>query len=178
MKIEQTECSETSAYKIHIPGNYPEESIKKIYVCIPCSFLVINVCNQERLYAHPVYCGFWLCGLSFFQKQGIFETTAIIRLNRSVLQNVLIFWSIWYCTGCRNQVIRFVLYHCRNTMQLCAYSSWWRRQQWHWYSSFLPFPLPPSSLFPRTIYLNNHSATPVILLNIIMSSAVSLMFLW
>ena len=26
MKIEQTECSETSAYKIQTPGNYPEES--------------------------------------------------------------------------------------------------------------------------------------------------------
>ena len=27
-KIEQTECSETSAYKIQTPGNYPKESIK------------------------------------------------------------------------------------------------------------------------------------------------------
>jgi hypothetical protein len=28
MKMEQTECSETSAYKIQIPGNYPEENIQ------------------------------------------------------------------------------------------------------------------------------------------------------
>jgi hypothetical protein len=28
MKIEQTECSETSACKIQTPGNYPEESIQ------------------------------------------------------------------------------------------------------------------------------------------------------
>jgi len=28
MKIEQTECSKTSAYKIQMPGNYPEESIQ------------------------------------------------------------------------------------------------------------------------------------------------------
>jgi hypothetical protein len=28
MKIEQTECSETSAYKIQTPGNYPEENIQ------------------------------------------------------------------------------------------------------------------------------------------------------
>jgi len=28
MKMEQTECSETSAYKIQTPGNYPKESIK------------------------------------------------------------------------------------------------------------------------------------------------------
>jgi hypothetical protein len=26
MKMEQTECSETSAYKIKTPGNYPEEN--------------------------------------------------------------------------------------------------------------------------------------------------------
>ena len=29
MKMEQTECSETSAYKIQTPGNYPEESIQQ-----------------------------------------------------------------------------------------------------------------------------------------------------
>jgi hypothetical protein len=28
MKMEQTECSETSAYKIRTPGNYQEESIQ------------------------------------------------------------------------------------------------------------------------------------------------------
>jgi len=29
MKMEQTGCSETSAYKIQMPGNYPEESIER-----------------------------------------------------------------------------------------------------------------------------------------------------
>jgi len=28
MKMEHTECSETSAYKTQTPGNYPEESIQ------------------------------------------------------------------------------------------------------------------------------------------------------
>jgi hypothetical protein len=28
MKMEQTECSETSAYRIQMPGNYPEENIQ------------------------------------------------------------------------------------------------------------------------------------------------------
>ena len=28
MKMEQRECSETSAYKIQTPGNYPKESIQ------------------------------------------------------------------------------------------------------------------------------------------------------
>jgi len=30
MKVEQTECSETLAYKIQTLGNYPEESIKHV----------------------------------------------------------------------------------------------------------------------------------------------------
>jgi hypothetical protein len=28
--MEQTECSETSAYKIQTPGNYPEENIQQV----------------------------------------------------------------------------------------------------------------------------------------------------
>jgi len=28
MKMEQTECSETSVYKLQTPGNYPKESIR------------------------------------------------------------------------------------------------------------------------------------------------------
>ena len=27
----KTECSETSAYKIQTPGNYPEESMQRVY---------------------------------------------------------------------------------------------------------------------------------------------------
>ena len=34
MKMEQTECSETSAYKIQTPGNYPEENIKQFIACL------------------------------------------------------------------------------------------------------------------------------------------------
>jgi len=29
MKKKQTECSETSAYKIQTPGNYPEERVRR-----------------------------------------------------------------------------------------------------------------------------------------------------
>jgi hypothetical protein len=32
MKMEQAECSETFAYKIPTPGNYPEESIQDIFL--------------------------------------------------------------------------------------------------------------------------------------------------
>jgi hypothetical protein len=37
MKMEQIECSETSAYKIQTPGNHPEENIQQIYVCFLCA---------------------------------------------------------------------------------------------------------------------------------------------
>jgi len=33
MQMEQTECSETWAHKIHTPGNYPEESIQHSGTC-------------------------------------------------------------------------------------------------------------------------------------------------
>jgi len=33
MKMEQTECSETSAYRIQTKGIYPEESIQHYYYC-------------------------------------------------------------------------------------------------------------------------------------------------
>ena len=37
MKMEQTECSETSAYKLQTPGNYPKESIQHFYLSSPYS---------------------------------------------------------------------------------------------------------------------------------------------
>jgi len=48
MKMEQTECSETSAYKIQTPGNYPEENIQMqgcwlfcIWVQFPVELFVV-----------------------------------------------------------------------------------------------------------------------------------------
>jgi len=38
MKMEQTECSETSAYKVQTPGYYPEESIQYLMVVIIFQF--------------------------------------------------------------------------------------------------------------------------------------------
>jgi hypothetical protein len=37
VKNTQTECSETSAYKIQTPGNYPEENIQQKYTGLKCS---------------------------------------------------------------------------------------------------------------------------------------------
>jgi hypothetical protein len=40
MKMEQIECSETSAYKIQTPGNYPEENIQQKQM----KFILEDVC--------------------------------------------------------------------------------------------------------------------------------------
>jgi hypothetical protein len=46
MKMEQTECSETLAYKIQTPGNYREEHIQHVTGCFPS-------CKKYSLY--PIY---------------------------------------------------------------------------------------------------------------------------
>jgi hypothetical protein len=65
MKMEQTECFETSAYKIQTPGNYPEENIKHtengeslksdMFACNFCKILkcnnlstVLQRCEKEK----------------------------------------------------------------------------------------------------------------------------------
>ena len=54
MKMEQTECSETSAYKIQTPGNYPEENIQhsehgeSLKSLILCLFLVLLHMDMNR----------------------------------------------------------------------------------------------------------------------------------
>jgi len=40
MKMEQTECSETSAYKIQTLGNYPEESIQHMIGMFKCRRMI------------------------------------------------------------------------------------------------------------------------------------------
>jgi hypothetical protein len=42
MKMEQTECSETLAYKIQMPGNYPEESIQLSGNIVSRGFRLLN----------------------------------------------------------------------------------------------------------------------------------------
>ena len=46
MKMEQTECSETSAYKIQTPGNYPEKNIQ--HYTIPLK-IVKMIITQTKL---------------------------------------------------------------------------------------------------------------------------------
>jgi hypothetical protein len=45
MKMEQIECSETSAYKVQTPGNYPEESIQNSFVYWTVTWVVVGPGN-------------------------------------------------------------------------------------------------------------------------------------
>ena len=45
MKMEQTECSETSAYKIQTPGNYPEENIQHTEQGESLKSRIVNFCT-------------------------------------------------------------------------------------------------------------------------------------
>ena len=60
MKMEQTECSETSAYKLQTPGNYPKESIQHTehgeslksriqQVLLHNYSFLIGMCDQDNL---------------------------------------------------------------------------------------------------------------------------------
>ena len=55
-KMEQTECSETSAYKIQTPGNYPKENIQQYNVFTSCTSknCVTMLYNLEK--QHSVAC--------------------------------------------------------------------------------------------------------------------------
>jgi hypothetical protein len=52
MKMEQTECSETSAYQIQMPGNYPEDSIQHSEHGESFKSRICNVCLVDQ---HPFF---------------------------------------------------------------------------------------------------------------------------
>ena len=51
--MEQTECSETSAYKPQTPGNYPEENIQQYFgYCLKRLGKTVKTLNQK---SQPMY---------------------------------------------------------------------------------------------------------------------------
>jgi len=63
MKMEQTQCSETSAYKIQTPGNYPEEStqhsehsesLKSIIVITSMCEVVYAISDSEANFRYKI----------------------------------------------------------------------------------------------------------------------------
>jgi hypothetical protein len=78
MKMEQTECSETSAYKFQTPGNYPEESIQNFHllysaVFMPCKWTwqynrvehKPHVMHTEQVNVAVTFCNFMKWGTWF-----------------------------------------------------------------------------------------------------------------
>ena len=71
MKTEQTECSETSAYKIQTPGNHPEESIQRL----PSCFFFVSMpkkIHKSQIHVHKIaavtfnhYCSFSLLHIAY-----------------------------------------------------------------------------------------------------------------
>jgi hypothetical protein len=60
MKMEQTECSEISAYKIQTPGNYREENIQQIYS--RCKEILFHVLKNDRLIQKYEYRNIYVVG--------------------------------------------------------------------------------------------------------------------
>jgi hypothetical protein len=48
MKMEQTECSETLAYKIQTPGNYPEEKVQHTVHGESLKLRIMDMCSGEE----------------------------------------------------------------------------------------------------------------------------------
>jgi len=77
MKMEQTECSETSAYKIQTPGNYLEESIQHSEhgESFKSRIRIVNMYNNVRRFGD----GLWIL-LRFRQR----DFTLLGRLIKDI----------------------------------------------------------------------------------------------
>jgi hypothetical protein len=54
MKMEQTECSEMSTYKIRTPGNYSEESIKHVRYSITTALQILFEAQPRIHFAEKI----------------------------------------------------------------------------------------------------------------------------
>ena len=62
MKVEQTECSETSAYKIQTQRNYPEESIQSWHILPVGIYVCFCVCSNRTFFTWNFTGPAILCG--------------------------------------------------------------------------------------------------------------------
>ena len=109
IKMEQTECSETSAYKFQKQGNYPEESIQQLYCstqnsCSPppitlqlyCS--THNSCSPLRVTPnHNCTVAFYpfLLAINFNIKTTIMVTSRSLRHHHSVTPLIPKLGTVW-----------------------------------------------------------------------------------
>jgi len=81
MKMEQTECSETSAYKIQTPGNYPKESIQRL-----CYSTICHLASERKLIRSFFDFWYWVSTISF-RKTGTDECMVCVYI--CVNQNIV-----------------------------------------------------------------------------------------
>ena len=109
-KMEQTECSEMLAYKIQVPGNYPEESIqqkfpKSLYVhicmlhlmCRACGYIffkwIVIVLSRRVIYylnwIRNCYCQYSdissLCITIIYEHKLFYNTVLLINCNNPTM---------------------------------------------------------------------------------------------
>jgi hypothetical protein len=74
--MEQTECSETSTYKIQTSGNYPEENIQKSLFSLQSNYtIILNLFPSavKRSYWNLTYSVFVLCQSKARFEIGLFD---------------------------------------------------------------------------------------------------------
>jgi hypothetical protein len=55
MKMEQTECSEASTYKIQTPGNYPEGNIQHTKHGVTLKSRILQYCSERFITARILF---------------------------------------------------------------------------------------------------------------------------
>ena len=72
-KVEQTVCSETSAYKRQTPGNYPEESIQRMSVSIEVTGLRTYYTGQTQNFSSHTCIRHTIHHISWYNIRGCIE---------------------------------------------------------------------------------------------------------
>ena len=107
MKMEQTECSKTSAYKIQTPGNYPKESIQHT--------------EHGESFKSRIYC---TVHHSIFS---LLNSTGITQINRKSCSQMQQMWKLFHrllhVTSCFIKLHN--LLHIKHNNEVCFFFGFW-----------------------------------------------------
>jgi len=122
MKMEQTLCSETLAYKIQTMGNYPEESIQQSIICFQRYLLWTSVCHILLFFGTAAQFRLWLphvCSstpsiLSWFHLANtlcelptwscVYADGVISHMPQSITWRTRVPPSVWHGWSCQHLV--------------------------------------------------------------------------
>ena len=88
MKIEQTECSETSVYKLQTPGNYPKKVSNIPHLSYKKQSINIVEANNRCtfLQTHKLWCG--VCEIQFLNVRSGDRITYIVQSQHLKVWNI------------------------------------------------------------------------------------------